>query len=47
MSDEESRRAGGHEDETDEVEAHRRHAGANVEAEADDDNDVEGHMRRA
>jgi hypothetical protein len=49
MSDDEGRRAGGHEEEADEVEAHGRHAGANVEAgdEAKDDNDVEAHMRRA
>ena len=50
MSDDEGRKAAGHEDEADEVEAHRRHAAANAEAgdeAATEDNDVEGHMRRA
>ena len=49
MSEDESRRAG-HEEETEEVEGHGRHTGAmNEEAgdETDNDDDVEGHARRA
>jgi hypothetical protein len=48
MSDE--ARIGGHEEEQDEVEAHRRHAGATDEPAADearkeDDNDFEAHRK--
>jgi hypothetical protein len=46
MSEDEARKAA-HAEETDEVEAHGRHAGANEEAGDETDDDVEGHMRRA
>ena len=49
MSDDEARstaRIAGHEEETDEVEAHHRPT-ANQEPGDETDNDVEGHMRRA
>lgn len=49
MSQDESKRIGNHEDETDEVEAHHRRASANDEAptEGESDNDVEAHVKRA
>jgi hypothetical protein len=48
MSEDEARNAG-HEEEQDEVESHRATKAANEEAgdEADSDDDVEGHVRRA
>jgi hypothetical protein len=51
MSEDEARRVGNAEEPQDEVEAHRRHAGANdeqpgeAEIAGDDDNDVEAHRR--
>ena len=50
MSEDEAR-MGGHEEEQDDVEAHRRHAQANDEAtdeaRKEDDDDVEAHRRHA
>ena len=46
MSDDEAKRD--HEDEQDEVEAHRKHVASNEEpaAEGDSDDDVEGHAHK-
>jgi hypothetical protein len=48
MSEDEGRKATGHEEEQDEVESHRAVKAANEEAgdETDSDDDVEGHLRR-
>lgn len=47
MSEDEAIRAGSHEDKTDEVEGHLLRAGANEEAPAEGDDDVEAHVKRA
>jgi hypothetical protein len=44
MSEDEQRKAG-HEEETDDVEAHKRVTAANEEPGKEGDDDVEGHMR--
>lgn len=49
MSEDETRRVGAQDDDSDEVEAHTRRVGANVEAGDDDtgeDDEVEAHTRR-
>jgi hypothetical protein len=50
MSEDETRRVGAQDDDSDEVEAHSRRVGANEEAGDDDtkdeDDEVEGHSRR-
>lgn len=46
MSEDEARKAG-HEEETDEVEAHSRRAANEEAGDETGDDDVEGHMRRS
>jgi hypothetical protein len=50
MSEDEGRKNAGHEEEQDEVEAHKRHNAANAEAKdeaAGDDDDFEAHRKAA
>jgi hypothetical protein len=47
MSEDEARRIGAQDDDSDEVEAHKRVVGQNEDAdEEDEDDEVEGHARR-